>query len=150
MDESMSQFIKESSWWKNSVGYCCCSHSPPIYLLDLHIHQQGDAVLLANSLQNSNLNEVKNPVLKMSIVDQLFINICNQPIYVRSQFPRSLFQVIWANIRDDFLKNSKNFLRMPTIQHRIAGDWKEIGVWHYVVSPCSRKGSRTKVQEYEF
>lgn len=56
--------------------------------MDLHIYQQGDEVLLANSLQDSNLNEVKHPVIKMSIFNQFFINM------VKSQFPGSSFQVI--------------------------------------------------------
>lgn len=85
----MSQFIQESSWWKNSVGYCRGDHSPPIHLLDLHLHKQGDEVLLASSLQDSNLNEVKNSPLQMSIVNQLFTDMV-----VKGQFPRSLFQVI--------------------------------------------------------
>lgn len=71
MDEPMPQFIKEASWWKNSVGYCRCHCSLPPSLVGLHICKQGDAVLLAHSLQDGNLSEVKKPVLKMRICNFL-------------------------------------------------------------------------------
>lgn len=95
MDEPVSQFIRESSWWKNSLGHCYRSCSFPIYLMGLHIRQQGDAVLLASSLQDSHLNDTKNPVLKMRVCNFLINTV------VISQFLRGLFEVISINTRDD-------------------------------------------------
>nr|XP_045232229.1 transmembrane protein 220 isoform X5 [Macaca fascicularis] len=38
MDYPVPQFLKDSSWWKNSVGYCHCNHTFPIYFMGLHIY----------------------------------------------------------------------------------------------------------------
>ncbi|XP_034360723.1 transmembrane protein 220 isoform X2 [Arvicanthis niloticus] len=60
MDGTVPQLIQESRWWKNALGYCRCDHPFPTPVVGLHIHEQGDAVLLANSLQDSHLNEPNN------------------------------------------------------------------------------------------
>lgn len=60
MDGPVPQLIQESRWWKNALGYCRCNHPTPTPVVGLRTHEQGDAVLLANSLQDSHLNEPNN------------------------------------------------------------------------------------------